>query len=97
MRRSILLLVVVAACGGTTVQDPGPIATVPQTSTTQEPATDPATTDRPTGVEDDTDSTTTTSSGRPVAPDFTLELGRGGMYTLSEAEKPVYLVFWAEW
>lgn len=36
-------------------------------------------------------------SGRPFAPDFTLELGDGGSYTLSEAEKPVYLVFWAEW
>lgn len=40
---------------------------------------------------------TTTASGRPVAPDFTLELGEGGTYTLSEGAKPVYLVFWAEW
>ena len=39
----------------------------------------------------------TTSSGRPVAPDFTLELNDGGAYTLSDGEKPVYLVFWAEW
>jgi hypothetical protein len=31
------------------------------------------------------------------APDFTLELGDGGSYTLSERDKPVYLVFWAEW
>jgi len=36
-------------------------------------------------------------SGRPEAPDFTLELGDGGTYTLSEGERPVYLVFWAEW
>jgi len=40
---------------------------------------------------------TTTTSDREVAPDFTLELGDGGEYTLSEGEKPVYLVFWAEW
>ena len=40
---------------------------------------------------------TTTDSGRPVAPDFSLELGNGGTYTLSEAARPVYLVFWAEW
>jgi hypothetical protein len=40
---------------------------------------------------------TATTSGRPVAPDFTLELGDGGSYTLSEGAKPVYLVFWAEW
>ncbi len=38
-----------------------------------------------------------TTSDRPLAPDFTLELGEGGTYTLSEGEKPVYLVFWAEW
>lgn len=40
---------------------------------------------------------TETTSGRPVAPDFTLQLGDGGTYTLSEGAKPVYLVFWAEW
>jgi hypothetical protein len=40
---------------------------------------------------------TTTISGRPIAPDFTLELGDGGSYTLSEGARPVYLVFWAEW
>ncbi len=40
---------------------------------------------------------TSTTSGRPVAPDFTLQLGEGGSYTLSEGAKPVYLVFWAEW
>lgn len=41
--------------------------------------------------------TATTDSGRPVAPDFTLELDDGSSYTLSEGQKPVYLVFWAEW
>ncbi|HEX6299872.1 MAG TPA: hypothetical protein VF148_05380 [Acidimicrobiia bacterium] len=40
---------------------------------------------------------TGTTSGRPLAPDFSLELGEGGTYTLSEGAKPVYLVFWAEW
>lgn len=40
---------------------------------------------------------TGTTSGREMAPDFTLDLGEGGTYTLSEADKPVYLVFWAEW
>jgi hypothetical protein len=40
---------------------------------------------------------TTTDSGRPVAPEFSLELGNGGTYTLSEGARPVYLVFWAEW
>jgi hypothetical protein len=36
------------------------------------------------------------SSAQP-APDFTLELGEDGTFTLSEGAKPVYLVFWAEW
>lgn len=40
---------------------------------------------------------TATTSGRPIAPDFTLDLGEGGTYTLSEGARPVYLVFWAEW
>ncbi len=31
------------------------------------------------------------------APDFTLELGDGGTFTLSEETRPVFLVFWAEW
>jgi thiol-disulfide isomerase/thioredoxin len=31
------------------------------------------------------------------APDFTLVLGEGGEFTLSEAGTPVHLVFWAEW
>ena len=34
---------------------------------------------------------------RPQAPDFTLELADGGSFTLSEATRPVYLIFWAEW
>ncbi len=33
----------------------------------------------------------------PAAPDFTLELADGSTFTLSEAQHPVYLVFWAEW
>ncbi|HJS71920.1 MAG TPA: hypothetical protein VJ858_04255 [Acidimicrobiia bacterium] len=41
--------------------------------------------------------TTEVTSDRPLAPDFTLQLGDGGTYTLSEGSKPVYLVFWAEW
>lgn len=40
---------------------------------------------------------TGTTSDRELVPDFTLELGDGGTYTLSEGDKPVYLVFWAEW
>jgi uncharacterized membrane protein len=43
---------------------------------------------------------TTTSRVPPegdAAPDFTLALGEGGEFTLSDEQKPVYMVFWAEW
>jgi hypothetical protein len=87
-------LLLIAACAGETVEP---------TSTTEDP---PAETTAP--APDDTvldqDTTTTTATGptttvsdRPLAPDFTLELGDGGEFTLSEGAKPVYLVFWAEW
>ena len=33
----------------------------------------------------------------PPAPDFELVLGDGSTFSLSAAEKPVYMVFWAEW
>lgn len=77
-----------AACAGTdgaTTSLQGTPAQDPVTTTSSEPGTSVA------------GATETTSSGRPPAPDFTLELGGGGSYTLSEGEKPVYLVFWAEW
>jgi hypothetical protein len=31
------------------------------------------------------------------APAFTLELGAGGTFTLMDENRPVYLLFWAEW
>ncbi len=33
----------------------------------------------------------------PAAPDFALALGSGETFVLSDEQKPVYLVFWAEW
>lgn len=31
------------------------------------------------------------------APEFSLELGDGGTFTLSEETRPVFMIFWAEW
>lgn len=94
MKRSIvvwLLVLVASACAGdagttTSSADPG--------DTT---ATFESTTTLGAGDSTTTSGETTTTSDRQLAPDFTLELGDGGSYTLSEGARPVYLVFWAEW
>lgn len=99
VRRILLPLAVLAlvltACSG----DGEAATTTAGPTTTQEPdrattsiAGDGAGTTTSAGPD-----VTTTLSDRPLAPDFTLELGDGGSYTLSEGAKPVYLVFWAEW
>ncbi|GMQ97547.1 MAG: hypothetical protein BMS9Abin17_0045 [Acidimicrobiia bacterium] len=33
----------------------------------------------------------------PSAPDFTMALASGESFTLSNEQKPVYMIFWAEW
>ena len=65
------------------------------TSSATNPATTPST--QPGDTTTSEPGATDTTSDRPLAPAFTLQLGDGGTYTLSEAAKPVYLVFWAEW
>ena len=65
----------------------------PETTT---PATDAATTDEPA----DTPATTAAavpSFDGPPAPDFELDLNDGTKFTLAGEEKPVFMVFWAEW
>jgi hypothetical protein len=99
------LLVIATACGGATsdtrdssngsVADE-PTATRSDATTTQEDPGDVTTTASPdtTRAAKDADSPT---ADLPLAPDFTLELGTGGGFTLSSTDNPVYLVFWAEW
>ncbi|MBW3666181.1 MAG: hypothetical protein KY394_01170 [Actinobacteria bacterium] len=89
-----LTLALAACSGGTAADQPtttpeGPAVNAPSTTATANATSSHAA--------DATVAPPTTDSGRPVAPDFTLELGDGGEYTLSEGSKPVYLVFWAEW
>jgi hypothetical protein len=68
-----------------------------------EPATSAdVTSSTPSSTEGSSSSSTTPSSStvteaRNAAPDFTLGLGNGGTFVLSEEARPVYLVFWAEW
>lgn len=102
MRPTLLLTaalaLVLAACGapesgtalaGGASSSAGSVTTGGVASTTAPTSSAPASdagTSAPTTVDD-----------RPVAPDFTLTLGSGGTFTLSEEQRPVYMVFWAEW
>ena len=98
MRRLVPLVVLIAACGGTASDQttPGSQDAVAPASSVAESQSITAD-DGSTPTTSESDSPSTTDSGRPVAPDFTLVLGEGGEYTLSEGSKPVYMVFWAEW
>jgi hypothetical protein len=94
LRFGLVLSLLLSACGGAPQAGEGTTSTAGGESTLPQPVSS-------TGESAITSTTapvvTSTTSGRPVAPDFTLELGEGGSFTLSEGEKPVYLVFWAEW
>lgn len=95
MRRILLitlsLALVLAACTGTTVEDVG-VESTPTSSTSAPPTSDA-------NSPGDTAATSTTVAAPegPVAPDFTLALEPSGRFVLSQEEKPVYMVFWAEW
>ncbi|HUP15039.1 MAG TPA: hypothetical protein VM848_03160 [Acidimicrobiia bacterium] len=86
MRRTAALAVVAALC----------------LAACGEPATSVGVTTSPPSTEGSSSSSSTSSSStiteaRDAAPDFTLGLGDGGTFVLSEEARPVYLVFWAEW
>jgi len=84
MRRSLVLIIfalAAASCGGNAVEMTS-IASTPASTTT---------------IAQVEATTTTAEAAGPAAPDFDLELADGSTFTLSAAEKPVYMVFWAEW
>ncbi len=96
MRRLAALALIVTACGGS----PAAETTVAPT-TAALPTTVGATTTSAPGATTTTGAVTPTTArvlpdGDP-APGFTVELGEGGTFTLSEHARPVYLLFWAEW
>ncbi len=100
VRRFISILAgtaaIVTACGGgagtpaddapapasATSSPSGDAGTVEPSTTTEAPGTAPTTTEAPRG---------------DPAPELTLELAAGGSFSLRGEQKPVYLVFWAEW
>ena len=108
MRKVTVLLIAVAfvaaACGDagtpeTATSAAGP--TAPATSSTSTPDSGtsivPATTPGTTAAEDPAAAVTTNFDG-PPAPDFFMTLeNRSSGFQLSDEQKPVYMVFWAEW
>jgi hypothetical protein len=90
----LALAVLGVACGPSAADEPRPTTTTHPGATISEPG---STSDSVPVTSTSLPDVTSTSPERPVAPDFTLQLGEGGSYTLSDGEKPVYLVFWAEW
>lgn len=110
MRRYIYLItalsVVLAACGSSTVSTTSDSITSPAaggdvagTETTVQIAAvdDSVAIDDVASTTDPTDSVEPTDFDGPAAEDFSIELNRSGLFTLSAEARPVYLVFWAEW
>jgi len=109
-RRLLLLFAILAllaaACGGSAegeldVAPVTPTAGVEQSpSVTTTPGDTPGATEAPDGAT----TTTTVASAPPKvvdgppAPNFTLALADNrGDFVLSDEQKPVFMVFWAEW
>lgn len=95
----LLLALVAASCSATEESS----ATAESTTTEGSVAT---TTTIPAETDRSVTSTTVPATGDteppvvvdgPPAPDFTLALADGTEFVLSEEQKPVYMVFWAEW
>jgi hypothetical protein len=99
---AIVFMLLAAACGGagaeTTEELPGDTA---GSSETTAPSNSPDTT----GAPDSTEGPTTTPGSAteapppegPVAPAFVTTLADGTQFSLSDHEKPIYMIFWAEW
>jgi hypothetical protein len=109
LRSVLALALVITGCGGTGSQ-PETSGEPPSSATTGTVAAEPSpsATDSPgtTAVPGSTavttipvaaPTTTRVPPEGPAAPDFALALGEGGEFRLSDEQKPVYMVFWAEW
>ncbi len=104
MRKGLILVtfaLIAVSCGGS--DDPAAVSTAAPvnaelSSDGRTTASTAATTPEDTGpVETQTAAAATPSFDGPPAPDFELTLSDGSTFTLSDEQKPVYVVFWAEW
>ena len=104
MRRPILVIaalaVVAASCSdGPDVAAPSeePSSTTTVVQAESDVSTTASTVPNSTLPESEAPQDTAAPVDGPAAPDFTVTLDDGTEFTLSEEQKPVYLVFWAEW
>ena len=109
MRKLALLLaagLLVSACGGSeTTSDPSEPAPTdaPVTSATDSTvpeAIEAPATEAPPAAEEPPASeapAAAPSFDGPPAPEFELTLADGSTFSLADEEKPIYMVFWAEW
>jgi len=104
MRRQLLLIAAVAlaatSCSNgtdTTSLPPEPSSTTATAQTAPDVSTTAATAPEAVPPETEAPTETTAPIEGPPAPDFTMTLDDGSEFTLSAEQKPVYLVFWAEW
>ena len=99
------MALVAAACSGGEATETVPSSSVatteaasPGTTATQAPANDVTTSFVATPETPETPETAPAlPDDAPPAPDFTLALDDGSEFVLSDEQKPVYVVFWAEW
>ncbi len=84
MKRIVLLLAVslVAAACSSAGEGSADVGDGSTSPTTQATSTDAPGGERPDG---------------PDAPNFTFALASGESFTLYDQQKPVYMIFWAEW
>ena len=110
--RSALLMAVMmasAACAadGSTPENADPVSSSTTGATSTSEASSSSSTTETTDTVEATDQTAASSTTEatdpppqidgPTAPDFTFALADGSSFSLSAEQKPVYMVFWAEW
>jgi hypothetical protein len=99
----VVLALVAAACGGNAEPTSSPATTTESATAETAPSTTiPTSTEVGGEAPGDAAAGDTTEAGGssfdgPSAPDFELLLNDGSTFRLSDEEKPVYMVFWAEW